>query len=220
MPSRKNGPVRKGTRSCYMTKCGHEQCREAHATYMRDYLARVAAGHSNFVSGDLVRELLEYLRDHRYTMVVIAQRSGYARRYLQRVLRGTKSVPKPTRVHRDLALALIAVGRTPPPTERYMSPVGARRRVRVLECIGLTQGQIAVGCGLSRGYIGRLLCGDVKRISRETHDKIKVFYEANRHLRTPRARASYSSEAELVPAEAWPGNTIDDPRKRPFMAAV
>jgi hypothetical protein len=207
MPPRKRAALRHGTRPCYAAGCRRKACTDANTRDHKAYLLRKARGEETREDAEPTRQLLRQL-SKTMNMTAIAKKTGYGRSYLSRVKNG----PNPRTVSKEFAQAIrdLRIYPLTAPTGGVLA-VGSQRRIQALESIGQTQGEIALGCGLTRKAVQQISAGTVRGVRQSTHDAIAAYYDANWSRRSTNRHGLGPNDRELPPPGAWDDSTIDDP---------
>lgn len=217
MTRRTRGPVRHGTRSCYVKrKCRRPECVKANARDAEERELRALRGESNMVDAgpviDRLKELVESV-----PIAVLAAQIQCCRTTIRVYLGKVKQRDPPAVVRRDFAEAVAEFRVWPlPGPNGLVVAIGSMRRIHALEYQGQTQTQIAAGCGLSRRTIWRIANGGAKTVTPAVHKAIKSYYDRNnRWVVGKKVSQALHGGRVLVPPGAWEDDTIDDPKASP-----
>jgi hypothetical protein len=214
---RTRGPVRHGTRSCYVKrKCKRPECALANTRYAEQRKLRIARGQSNLVDAgpvlERLRELVEFV-----PIAVLATRLQCSRTTIRIYVGRVEQKQPPATVRKDFAEAVAAFIIWPlPGPNGLVLAIGSQRRIQALEYQGQTQTQIAAACGISRRNINRIANGVAKAVTPEVHKVIKTYYDRTyKWQAAKRVNRNLHSGRVLVPPGAWDDDTIDDPKATP-----
>lgn len=199
---------RHGTRACYQAnKCRRPECVLANARYRKAWSLR---------GGDLVdaqpvrAKLLELLET--VPLRTLARRLDCNESLLRQRVYGYKNHKKPKKVKAEFVEAVLNLRLWPlPGPYGGVLAVGSLRRIEALEAQGLTQNEIALGCGIGKRTVGRIVSG-VQVVNVRVHEAIRAYYETNWSRPVVRYRSNFRW---LVPGFAWEEGSIDDPDAEP-----
>lgn len=166
----------------------------------------------------LAKHHITLLRQWGVSLDAIAAQAGVSRLTLLRALKHTRTTP--TRIRATSLAAILAVQPGVVVGARWVSAVGAARRVQALALQGWTTTDIAAGAGAAPNTVWSIAHGHTAKVDVTLHDAIAVVFtalwdkkpgddpNAARSRTIARARA-----AGWVPALAW--DDIDDPNEKP-----
>lgn len=165
---------------CYIVHhCRCLRCRvaAAHRAEERRRLAR--EGRSVRVDADPVREHVRELTEGGVSLRRIAELSGVPSSTINGLLytHGHRAPVKAMR--RDLAECIMAVSVSVHAKSgaAAVSAVPTRRRLRALVAIGWTQRALAVKMGCSYGWLGHIVTGRRKRVSKNTAKRVLALFD-------------------------------------------
>jgi plasmid maintenance system antidote protein VapI len=218
-----------GTRACYAAGCTCARCARANADYAKQvrYRAhqRQILGISPWIDGDAVRAHLSMLAAAGIPPKRAADLAGVPDATIRRLLHGQPGEAPTGRMHRGIAVKILAV------RPSHILAVGAglvdgtgtRRRLQALVACGWSQNQLARRLGLKQQRMAPIMGS--ARVQAKIALKVRTLYDDLWDVPPPehdqRSRIAASRSRNYAAARGWPlpaawdDDAIDDPAAEP-----
>jgi hypothetical protein len=214
-----------GSHACYtLDGCRCVPCAEANAVYETRRQRLHAYGRwDGWVDADVVRDHIATLMAAGMSGKRIMAEAGISAGTWTKLIYGVQGRPKSKRTRRDVAERILAL--EPSIADgRYVSVLGASRRLQSLVALGWSQSQIAQRLGMLPGNITALVHGRGKVTYRRHRAVVELYDELSMVLppqndkweRVAASRARrYAKANGWLPPLAWDDDRLDDPTYRP-----